>query len=159
MTGKKIFIALGLAVSIFAIWYFFGQNDEKQIKKIIDQIESAFTTPISRNLPAIVRRINTLGQHLTPTVYISLSSPHHNKKIEITSQNEAKGLAMQLLQSGYKVEKPFREIKSLVFNSSSTAVIKLDIRVSQEEMLNFPVEIHFRKENKTWLIEKVQTLH
>ena len=96
---------------------------------------------------------------MTPTVYISLSSPRYNRKIEITSQNEAKSLAVQLLQSGYKVEKPFREIKSLVFNSSSTAVIQLDVQVSQEEMLNFPLEIHFKKENKTWLIEKVQTLN
>ena len=131
---------------------------KKQIKKIISQIESTLTEPASRDLPAIVRRINTLGQHLTPTVHISLSSPRHNNKIEITSQREAKSLAMQFLQSGYKVEKPFREIKSLIFNSSNTtAVIQLDIQVSRAEALNFPVEIHFKKENRTWLIEKVKT--
>ena len=157
MTSKNLFIVFSLALGIFAIWYFFGQSDEKKIKKIIEQIESAFTEPVSRDLPAIVRRINTLGQHLTPTVHISLSSPRHNRKIEITSQSEAKSLAMQFLQLGYKVEKPFREIKSLIFNSSSTAVIQLDIQVSQTEVLNFPVEIHFKKENRTWLIERVKT--
>ena len=159
MIGKKIFIVLGLAVSLFAIWYFFGQNDEKQIKKIIDQIESALTEPVSKNLPAIARRMNTLGQHLTPTVHISLFSPRHNQKIEITSQSETKSLAMQFLQSGSKVAKPFREIKSLVFTTSSSAVIQLDIsiQVSQEESLNFPTEIHFKKENRTWLIEKIKT--
>ena len=159
MASRNLFIVIGLAVGVFAVWYFFGQSDEKQIKKIISQIEKALTEPVSRDLPAVIRRINTLGRHLTPTVHISLSSPRHNNKIEITSQNEAKSLAMQFLQSGYKVEKPFREIKSLTFNSSSSAVIQLDVQVSQAEALNFPVEVHFKKENRTWLIEKVKTSH
>ena len=159
MTSKNLFIVVILAVGIFALWYFFGQNDEKQIKKIMNQIENTLTEPVSRDLPAIIRRINTLGQHLTPTVQISLFSPRHNNKIEITSQSEAKSLAMQFLQSGYKAEKPFREMKSLIFTSPSTAVLQLDIQVSQAEVLNFPVEIHFKKENRTWLIEKVKTSH
>ena len=35
MTNKKLFIAFSLALGGFALWYFFGQNDEKQIKKLL----------------------------------------------------------------------------------------------------------------------------
>ena len=33
MTSKNLFIVFSLAVGIFALWYFFGQNDEKANKK------------------------------------------------------------------------------------------------------------------------------
>ena len=155
---KKIVIILGFGVCIFVVWNFFGQNDEKKIKKVIQQIESTLTAPAPTAVPEAIGRMNKISRHLLPTVYMSLSTSEHPNKLEIKSQSEAEGLILQFFKSGYKIEKPFVEISSLMIEPPK-AVIQINItakKPSGEDIL-LPTEIRFQKEKKSWLIQHVQT--
>lgn len=152
---KQILIVLGAGVGIFAAWNFFGQSDEKKIKKIIQQIESTLTAPAPAGVPEAIGRMNKISRHLAPTVHISLSAPGREGKLEVKGRSDTEGLILQFFKSGYKIEKPFVEISALAVEAPK-AVSKINISVKKPdgEKISLPIEIHLQKEKRSWFIQQ-----
>lgn len=145
---KKLFIAIIFLVSGF-IWWFYSQNDERKIKRMIKEIETTLISNKTKSMPATFKKVKKVGKHFYPTAQIIKPG-----FVPIQSRRAIEGRLLSIMRNQYEIENISASIQSLKIEPPQKAFLKINL-FDKEEAL-FLLHIQLKKEKSNWFIDLVQ---
>ena len=138
-------------------WWLYSQNDERKIKKIISGIEKSLSDNQDTRLPQALKKTKSISRHFHPKVQMTFKRENDSQAFKLESKKALEGRLMYAMKHKYEIKNKALEIKSLKVESSSSASLKLDLKVQPPEggEMRLLFDIHLVKEKGDWLFHHV----